>query len=301
MFASGAKEPVRQEWPLEVIFSYAGSLQHLNGNNGVLEQLPIPGGTLASRTSDIGPKVGRIALFEISAMVDDGNTMVKFLYNRHSSHQGLISAWIQNYEHLLLEAIGRLRHHVQELTLADIPHLNVTYDGLAKLNKHRVKALNLLSVRDIEAVYPATAIQQSILITQAQRPDACYYHAVHEFSPPEAGAVDTSQICSAWQAVCAKHPAMRTVFMDSVTVNGLYDQVVLRKACPPMLFIDNVPPEDPIKNLNNLPALRGMANEIPHRLTVCKTPVKTYVKLDISQTICDVSSMHTPLLGKLIR
>jgi hypothetical protein len=290
--ASGGPDFFSLENPFEIVFSYGGSLQHLERDNGCLEQMAIPGRTLASRTSDIGPSVGRIAIFEVSAMVDRGFAKVKFLYSRYSQHQDLINSWISNYEHLLLEAIGKLRYHAQGFTLADVPHLDVTYDGLAKLSNDRLPELKLSSIRDIEAIYPVTATQQRLLICQAQDPSTNFLHSVQEFASVDGKLVDISRICTAWQFVVARHAALRTVFIESVTETGLYDQIILRKVSPDMLFIDSMPPDDPIQELSNLPNVRVADKKPPHRLTVCKTPTKLLVQLDISTAICDVSFSH---------
>ncbi len=287
-FNADATDIFTHDWPFELIFSYAGSLQQLERGNGLLEQLVIPGRTIASNASDMGSGVGRIALFEVSAMVDRGTATVKILYNRYSLHQDRITAWIQSYEHLLLEAIGRLRYHPQELTLADLPHLDVGYDGLAKLNKERSAALRLGSVRDIEAVYPVTATQQSILISQARSPAACHLHTIYDFASPNGQPVDAARICSAWQNVVAKHTALRTVFIDSVTESGLYDQVVLRRCSPNMLFIDPSPNHDAVDLLTNLPLVPASSSGRPHhRLAVLQTATRALVKLDISEALCD--------------
>ncbi|KAK4187683.1 hypothetical protein QBC35DRAFT_452099 [Podospora australis] len=285
-------ELLQNDWPFEIIFSYAGSLQHLERDDGVMEQLAIPGRTLASATSDIGSNVGRIALFEVSAMVDQGIAKVKFLYSKFSKDQARISQWIHNYEHLLLEAIGRLRYHAQELTLADVPHLDVTYEGLQIFNRQRLATLNLASVRDVETIYPVTAVQQSILISQAQRPDTCYLHAIYEFASSNGDPIDISRICTAWQQVTMRHAALRTVFTESVSISGLWDKVILRRASPEMLFIDTAPAEDPVYELSNLPNLRPTDSKPLHRLTVCKAPTRTLVKLDISTALCDSISIH---------
>ncbi|KAK3317543.1 hypothetical protein B0T19DRAFT_293542 [Cercophora scortea] len=278
--------------PFEIIFGYAGSLQNLERDSGVMELLSIPGQTLSSSTSDIGPDVGRLALFEINAIIDDGSAKVKVLYNKYSRNQSRILQWVQNYEHLLLEAIGRLRYHTQELTLTDVPHLNVTYEGLATFNSQRLKTLGLTSVRDVDTIYPVTAVQQSILISQAQRPDTCYLHAIYEFASPSGTPIDISRICTAWQHVTARHSALRTVFTESVSESGLYDAIILRRASPEMLFIDIAPTDDPVYELGNLPNLRPTDNKPLHRLTVCKAPTRTFIKLDISTALCDSTSIH---------
>ncbi|TLD17678.1 uncharacterized protein PgNI_00637 [Pyricularia grisea] len=296
-FKFGGPDLFTEDWPFELIFNYAGSLERLEESNGVLEQIPFPGRTLASKTSNIGPNVGRIALFEVSAMVSQGSAHVKLVYNKRSRHQDLIAQWIQNFEHLLLEAIGRLRYHTQELTMADVPQLDVTYEGLRKLNYERTSLLNLTSVRDIEAVYPVTAVQQGILVKQAVDREASYLHAIYEFSSPTGRPINISQLCAAWQNVTTKHAALRTVFIDSVTETGVYDQVVLRRTSPSMLFIDVASGEDPSESLSNLPALPSRTSgQTQHRLAVCNTPTKTLVKLDISEALCDPQSLNVIFL-----
>jgi non-ribosomal peptide synthetase component F len=317
-----------RDWPIEILFSYAGSLQDLGkdplNGDGVLEQMILPGRTLDSRTSDIGPAVGRIALFEVNTTIDQGSAKIKFLYNRHSLHADKITAWISNFEHLLLEAIGRLRFHEPELTLADIPQLwatGVTYEGLDRLNRVIVADLGLSSVKDIEAVFPLTPVQQSVLVSQDRQmrlqasaygnndgygyiptpssngnANACHIHTMYEFASSDGAPVDLERICAAWGQVVARYSALRTVFIDSVAEKGLYNAVVLRRSSPNMLFLDATPSEDPVDTLNNLPPLTAFPalKSIPrHRLTVCHSPMKTVIKLDVSAALCDMMSVNT--------
>ncbi|KUI53393.1 Nonribosomal peptide synthetase 12 [Cytospora mali] len=316
-----------RDWPIELLFSYAGSLQDLGkdplNGNGVLEQMALPGRTLDSSTSDIGPAVGRIALFEVNTTIDQGAAKIKFLYNRHSLHADKITTWIHKYEHLLYEAIGRLRFHEPELTLADIPQLwatGATYEGLSRLNGDVIADLGLNSIKDIEAVYPVTPLQQSILVSQAaqmQLPpgahgsdsshnfvpspnsvgnaNACHIHTMYEFASLNGAPVDLERICVAWGQVVTRHQALRTVFIDSVAEEGLYNAVVLRRSSPNMLFLDATSSEDPVDTLNNLPPLTACPalKSIPrHRLTVCHSPMKTVIKLDVSAALCDMMSVN---------
>ncbi|EGZ69442.1 hypothetical protein NEUTE2DRAFT_159906 [Neurospora tetrasperma FGSC 2509] len=289
-YNSAGPDTLRPDWPFEVMFTYAGSLQQLERTNGVMEQLPLTSRSFDSPTSDIGSKVGRVALFEISAMLDKGTAKVSFTYSKFCKDQTRIAQWAHNYEHLLLEAIGRLRYHPHELTLADVPHLDVTYEGLTIFNKQRVAGLKLASVQDVETIYPVTAVHQAILISQAQRPDTCYLHAIYEFASPHGDSIDIARLCNAWQHVCNQHPALRTIFTESVSETGLWDMVILRRASPDMLFIDTAPAEDPVYELDNLPDLRPTDNKPLHRLTVCRAPTRTFIKLDISTALCDFLS-----------
>lgn len=281
-----------KDWPVEIMFTYAGSMQQLDPEGGILSQLPIPGRTLGSSASDIGPRVGRVALFEVSTMVDHGVAKVKVLYNKGSKHQERIEVWISAFEHMLLEGIARLRHRAQELTLSDVPLLDVTYEGLAKLNGDRLLALNISSAREIESVYPVTPLQQDALLSQSKAIESCHLHATFEFSPAPGAQVDSGRLCTAWQQTVAKYAALRTVFIESVEEGGLFDQVVLRKCSPAMLFIDAGEDEDAVAALERLPPLKCTASDPRHRLSLCTARESTFLKLEVSQAICDAASLE---------
>lgn len=281
-----------KDWPAEIMFTYAGSMEQLDPEGGILSQLPIPGPTLGSSTSDIGPRVGRVALFEVSTMVDHGVAKVKVLYNKGSKHQERIEAWVSTFEHMLLDGVGRLRHRAQELTLSDVPLLDVTYEGLAKLNGDRLLALNIPSAREIESVYPVTPLQQDALLSQSKEIESCHLHATFEFSPAPGAQVDSGRLCTAWQQTVAKYAALRTVFIESVEEGGLFDQVVLRKCSPAMLFIDAGEDEDAVAALERLPPLKCTASDPRHRLSLCTARESTFLKLEVSQAVCDAASLE---------
>ncbi|KAJ0160858.1 Nonribosomal peptide synthetase 1 [Colletotrichum tanaceti] len=278
--------------PFEIMFTYAGSVQQLEREKGVLEQLTIPGRQWSAEASDIGPEVSRIALFEVSAMVDRGAASVQVVYNRHSRHQERIGEWIQAYEHLLYEAIGRLRYRGQELTLSDVPMLQTTYEGLAKLNTDRLVALGLSSAREIEDVLPVTALQQEVLVSQTRDMATCHGHAVYELASANGVVADQAHICGIWQRIVARYPALRTVFIDSISEDGLFDQVVLRRCSPDMLFVDADGGADPVAVLNALPPMNATPSSPRHRVSVCKSHASTFLRLEISHALCDAQSLQ---------
>ena len=297
LLSPSAVPPSHNDWPFEVIFSYADQQDQFASETGVIEQLNVPGGVLRSRTSDIGPGVKRIAIFEVSVMVDkDSNAHVTLVYNAQSQHKDRIRCWMSNYEHLLVRASSTLWQHPEELTMADVPALDITYQGLQTLNQDRLAILQLSSAHDVDAVYPVTAVQQRMLINQASAPESCHIHAVYELeSSSDDKPVDIAVFCDAWQAVVAHYPALRTVFIDSVTETGLYDQVVLRRCSPSMLFIDTTPGGDPVETLTELPSIgTNHPRSVPqHRLALCRSPLRTFVKLDVSSALCDATSLDT--------
>ncbi|CAJ2510586.1 Uu.00g062110.m01.CDS01 [Anthostomella pinea] len=274
--------------PLELIFTYAGVMQNLESQGGLLEQLPIPGRALASKTSDIGRSVGRIAVFEVSVLIDNGDAKFKFLYHRESRHEQ-VQDWMLRYEKLLRQCITRLRYHTPGLSLSDVPYLDATFEGLEQFNKDIIPSLNL-NVANIEAIYPVTANQQNVLINQLLMPGSSNTQMIYELNTVGT-SVDIRRICAAWQQVTENHPSMRTVFSPSISQNGLYDQIVLCHHSPSMLFLEGESIDSSMAAIDNLPPL-PLTEGIPwHRLIVCQSMGKTLLKLEVDQAICDVASL----------
>ncbi|KAH7148287.1 hypothetical protein EDB81DRAFT_932643 [Dactylonectria macrodidyma] len=276
--------------PVELVLNWVDALQGIQRQDGILHAVPVPGLTASTLRSDIGPGVGRAALFEVSAMTDDSGTRVDFTYSQNTAHQEQIQTWVQGFEHLLLEAIGRLRYHEPELTLGDVPLLRTSYKALARLGADRFVGAGLPAARDIETIYPVTPAQQEILMAQSQRAESFHVHAVYELQTTTEGtAVDATRLCKAWEGIVASKPALRSVFIDSVSREGLFDQVVLKKTSPSMLFLESSKPDEA---LARVPALKTPPMEPRHRLSVCHTSAKTMVRVDINQAICDLTSVH---------
>ncbi|KPM35145.1 Nonribosomal peptide synthetase 12 [Neonectria ditissima] len=275
--------------PVEVILNWVDTLQQIQRPNGILQPIPVPGQVAGTLRSDVGPKVGRMALFEVSAMIDDSGARVEFTYNKNASHQSRIRTWVQTFEHLVLEAIGRLRCHEPELTLSDVPLLRTSYKALARLGADRLVGSGLPSSKDVETIYPVTPAQQEILMCQSQSAENFHVRGVYQLRSPHGSAFDATRLCKAWESIVASKPALRSIFIDSVSREGLFDQVVLRKTSPSMLFIESSRPEEA---LSRVPALNTPLTEPRHRLSVCHTWEKTLVRVDISQAICDLMSVH---------
>ncbi|KAK7421486.1 hypothetical protein QQX98_002185 [Neonectria punicea] len=279
--------------PVEVILNWVDTLQQIQRPNGILQPVPVAGQVAGTLRSDVGPKVGRMALFEVSVMIDDSGARVDFTYNKSARHQGKIQMWVQTFEHLVLEAIGRMRYHEPELTLSDVPLLRTSYKALARLGADRLVGSGLPSSKDVETLYPVTPAQQEILISQSQCAESFHVHGVYELRAPDGHAVDATRLCKAWESIVASKPALRSIFIDSVSREGLFDQVVLRKTSPSMLFIESSRPEEA---LSRVPTLKTPITEPRHRLSVCHTSEKTLLMSvhTLVAELCSVYSGQTP-------
>lgn len=206
------------------------------------------------------------------------------MYNNTCRHQDKIQTWIRTFQHHVFDAITRLHTHEPHLTLSDIPLLQTSYQSLARLCSDR-----RVNVKDIETIYPVTPAQQEILIAQAQNTGSYHCHAVYEMAALQL-PFDVTRLCEAWEVIVSNTPALRSIFIDAVSREGLFDQAVLRKISPSILFIETTDPDDAVITL---PAMNTSFGEPRHRLAVCYNPMKMIMRLDASQAICDVSPLRT--------
>lgn len=262
--------------PVEVAFSYAEPCRQLQREDGILEPIALPNGESPSLTSEIGPQVGRMALFDVS-VTSESETHVNFSYNKNTAHRSRIEVWAEIFERQVLQVIERLAHQGPELTLSDVPLVRTSYKALERLST----GLSVPEVDNIETIYPITPAQQEVLIAQTQNPHDFYVSAVYELS----GEFKTSLLCQAWEDIVANKPSLRSVFIDAVSCQGLFDQAVLKQMSPYMISIES---PDSQETLSHIPPMKTGPLEPRHRLVVCRSNDKTLIRLDASQAICDV-------------
>lgn len=279
-------QPPSTPIPVEVMFNCVETLHQLERKNGILEPVAAPDREVSSLMSDVGPEVGRIALFEVSVVVDELGARVEFLYNAGAAHQSHIASWMGSFEHSVLEAVGRLRGMDHGLTLADAPLLEASYDGMSKLALSRLAAVGLDGVTNVEIMCPVGPVQQDMLVAQGQDPDAFHVSTTYELVTPDGRPADQGRLCEAWETLVGLHASLRSIFIDSVSDKGLFDQVILRKTSPAMLFVDSA---DPADTLASVPAMQVLPSQPRHRLSVCRSSTRTYLRFDASQALCDVS------------
>jgi non-ribosomal peptide synthetase component F len=273
--------------PVEIMFNCVESIPQLHRSGGLLEPVSPPDYDVKSLISDIGPAVGRIALFEVSVVMDADGAHVEAVYTQ-TKHQARIQEWLGKFEETLIDSATRLKAMDPQLTLADTPLVKTSYTSLAKLGSELLGELGVDSADEIETVLPINPMQEEILVAQAQDINTYHVRSVYELSTPNGELVDQGRICDAWSTLVCKHVALRSIFIDSISENGLFDQLVLKKISPNMLFFDSVNIEE---TLASLPAMKVSRGQPRHRLSVIRSARRTLVCLDASQAIIDSRSI----------
>ncbi|KAF9636542.1 putative nonribosomal peptide synthase protein [Lasiodiplodia theobromae] len=277
-----------KHWPMEIMFNYLGLYQQLERDDALLQQVSLP--SAGEGILDVGAQGRRMALFEISAEVSGGKATFTFTYNRHTIRDAGVRQWISAYEQSLMAAVNELSAMEPARTLSDFPLVPLGYDGLDKIQSDVLPQLGLSSIDEVSDIYPCSPMQQGILISQSLSPDN--YKNVFLFSVSSQGSadVDLVKLQTAWQKLVARHSTLRTVFVDSVSGQGVYDQIVLKSWFPRILHFE-CSEDDALATLLNLPAVKYGQNEPAHRLAFCKTETSIYMKLEISHALIDGSSL----------
>ncbi|KAF2186293.1 nonribosomal peptide synthase [Zopfia rhizophila CBS 207.26] len=280
-------------WPAEVTFNYLGRMQNLERKDALLQKMD------GISTSDIGDDVPRFSLFEITALVAQGIIKLSFSFNLHMKRQPEIKRWISECRQCLVDAVEQLLQLRPEPTLSSFKLLPLSYNGMSKLSAALPPGTTIDAIEDI---YPASPMQQGLLLSQLKHPEFYAYHCIFEVQSTDPDRpVNARRIAEAWQIVVHRHPTLRTVFIESLSKTGIMDQIVFKDRPGRVSWILDCDDEDVAHTLRTQTPVDYREFNPPHRLMVCKTKTdKVWVKLEMSHAICDGSSIPN-LLRDLAR
>ncbi|KAF2267152.1 acetyl-CoA synthetase-like protein [Lojkania enalia] len=284
MLTQEGQDRFTNHWPAEVTFNYLGRMQNLERKDALLSKMD------NITTSDVGPHVQRFSLFEVTALVTQGAIRLSFSFNRHMRHQPEIKQWILECRQTLVDAVEKLLQVRPGPSLSDFKLLPLTYNGMSKLSAVLPSGITL---NDIENIYPASPMQQGLLLSQLKHPEFYAYHCIFEVQSADPGqVVSPRKLAEAWKVVVHRHPALRTVFIDSLSKTGLMDQIVFKDKPGRVSWMLDCDDANAAEVLRAQQPADYREFNSPHRLTICKTRNdKVWVKLEMSHAICDGSSI----------
>ncbi|KAL8792919.1 MAG: hypothetical protein Q9195_004496 [Heterodermia aff. obscurata] len=280
---------------IEISFDYLGMYQQLERSDALMKQMPLEPGTYHS--SDMADGALRIALIEITASMNNGELFFAVDYNRHMRHQGRIIEWAQAIYTSLCETASEFATLGTELTLSDVPMLQLNYAELESLSCRLEPILKQsgCSFENIEAVYPCTPMQEGILVGMAK--DQKHYNVqwIIEISDGSS-SVEFERLQKAWQAVMDRHPMLRTTFLEAVHEHNLFYQVVMKEIKSSITRIGH----GDLTSLESMIAPEQGENGASLTMTYCESTSGTaLLRLDASHAILDGSTM--PLLMEDIK
>lgn len=275
-------------WPAEVVFNYLGRMQTGERKDALFQ------GVGGIDSVEIGADVPRLSLFDITAAINQGAIKLSFGWNKHMMRQPEIRAWIAQCRQTLVDAVDDLLQVRPEPGLSRFQHLPLLYNGTSRLS---AVLPSDLTIADIEDVYPTSPMQQGLLLTQSRNPDLYTYHTIFEVQSTDCNqTVDPRRVAEAWQVVVHRHPALRTIFVDSLAKDGTKDQIVIKDKVARIQFLPDCDDNDVSDLLRGQPPIDCRNPTPPHRMTICKTKSdKVWVKLELSHAINDGTSISNIL------
>jgi len=272
---------------IELMVNYIGRYQQMERPDSLFRLVDFPNG---AEVNSVGPAVPRSALFDISISVVEHVLHVKLAFNQHMQRQKEIWRWLHDSKDLLIHAIDILSEKEPDRTLSDFPLLPLTYEGLDYLKNVQLPRMHRANLDALEDAYPCSPMQQGILFSQLRDPGTYKIQVICEIFPPHGSILDLKHLGSSWQMVVDRHPSLRTVFTESMSKEGFFDQLVLRTHSAVVSRI-KCNSSDPSAFLKSLPPLVYSAIQPPHRLTICESSDnRVYTMLEISHALTDGTS-----------
>ncbi|KAL6239813.1 hypothetical protein BDW75DRAFT_236072 [Aspergillus navahoensis] len=292
LHAGSTGESDRFSMPLEILFNYLGQLQQLERDGSIFQ---LYGDVFNAETmdsaSDMGPDTPRFSLFEITAVIVKEQLHVSFTYNRNMRHQAQIQAWVAECKRVLEVEMPQFGKVAPQPTPSDYPLLPITYDGLQDMTANVLPRLGIECWRQVEDMYPCSPIQEGILFSQLRDPHEYIFNAIFELrqSGNERG-IDLATLKNAWSMVVARHPVLRTVFIDSCCTGGSFDQIVLKEAIDATVVIE-CDDSDALNRLDAVSLRSNKSSNLYHQLVLCRTSTgRVLMKLEMNHVIIDGGS-----------
>ncbi|GLA28321.1 nonribosomal peptide synthase [Aspergillus niger] len=270
---------------MEIMFNYLGRSSEVGSENALLSHAELPdGATFDQLVQD--EKLPRWSLFDIVALVVGGRTHVTMAYNKHMQHQDRIVEWAAKTKSTLSLAIE---------VLNGVKSLPLTPPTTPKTSpvQHQPQD-QCITLDSIEGIYPCAPVQRHMLAEREKHPNRRLYEMDFTYKAHALnGVVDVDRIREAWHQVVQRHPALRTVFLPSMSSPGSYDQVVIRNWHPEVPMIECASEEEMTARMDAYRSVNySLSNRKPHhQLTLFSTTVngvqKVAFKTETDHTLTD--------------
>ena len=284
---------LEKEFPVEVLFNFAGSFQQLERQGSRVRQIPWDINQLHGST----PLRPRTALLSVAGVVTDKALQFYFTWNRHMKHQTSLELFMGRFEEVLKSMAVRLPQQAPEPTLSDFPLLKWGYSDISRFVKEGLLAMELTDIDGIQNIYPCSPIQQGILVSRLKNPGQYRVQIIARLSTPASVPMDMTRLANAWKMIINRHDTLRTVFGESGAANGPFQQVVLAKYDPEILCIDRSTQAECLQTLQDYPSFVDDIFWRPqHRMVFCRASEDEstiFSRLDINHALIDAASTST--------
>ena len=286
MLTEEGRKSFASHWPMEVAFNYLGQEKQFKKNGALLQ--PLDG---LSTGSDIGASVPRFALFEISSSIVEGRLKTSLTYSQNIQRQAGVQHWASELEKALRQSSERLLELESQPTLSEFPLLPLSYSAIETLQA-RLPSIGVDSLADLQDVHACSPMQQGLLLSQIKNTGQYMYQSIFSVSSvDEASPADATRLSRAWEMVVKRHSMLRTVFMESVSREGLMDQAVIKRTSPRISLLKSAT-ATAVGVLQQQKPLEAADAQPHHQMTICQeSGGAVFCKLEMSHALCDGTSI----------
>ncbi|KAG8414750.1 Nonribosomal peptide synthetase [Metarhizium acridum] len=265
---------------MEVVFNYHGQFQQLERDHSLFDSVAL------DNVSDVGPNLPASSLFNINMSIEGGQTHVSFAWNRHISNQGLIREWIDQIGPSLEAICKSLRNRSSERTLVDYEFLSLDYTTLDGLQSRIIPEIESLNGTVVEDIYPCSPMVEGILLSQLK--DVGFYETsqLYEIRTRGSHVINMRQLSTAWKDVIARHPSLRSVFIESLDSSMAFNQVVLKEIHGDVVLLESGNLDSARALMQKLPKVKYHKLKPPHRVSLCQVQ-------DTNSILCQIEMSHT--------
>lgn len=291
---AGNDEQRSQHYPMEISFNYVGQHRDLQREDGLFQLVEQMAGETSrgGGAADFGEETPRFALFEISAMVVQDRLRFSFSFNRYMLHQRAIRDWISQCRNMLTSIGEELRYLSPRLTLSDFPMLSLTYESLEVVMTEKLPSIGIDSPDLVEDIYPCSRLQQGVLLSRSRDSSLYAVHGTFEVRGVGNGKPDPDRLKLAWQKVVSHHALLRTVFVENLTSQDLFCQVVLKDFIPQPVYMQCSDDDDVLQILDSLSPVDYHQHKPGHQFSICQTTSGgLFCRLELSHAAMDGASI----------
>ncbi|KAI5460965.1 hypothetical protein BGZ63DRAFT_455081 [Mariannaea sp. PMI_226] len=283
-FNEAAAKIHASEFPVEIMFNFAGSYQQLERSDGLLEALTLP------RDPGFGSDLQRFALLNLFAQVDRGQLVIELEYNKHMQHQERILSWFGKYEAVLGQVVDLLSNRAPEWTLSNFPSVFTSYHDIQNVRDNLLPKLGIERTDDIEEIFPCSPMQEGILISQAK--DSRLYRTCFRFEVRHRDKnedINLARLQSAWGAVVKKHALLRAVLIQDFPGTSKMMHIILKDPSPNISYVQHE--GESMVEIQDLHQFVGYKQHgLQHHLTIIHNNDKVYLDLEINHAVFDAFS-----------
>ncbi|KAL2867346.1 uncharacterized protein BJX67DRAFT_84592 [Aspergillus lucknowensis] len=189
------------------------------------------------------------------------------------------------------ELVGECEITPARATLSDFPLLKLTYPELDSLVLTHLQAITSNPLRDVEEVFPCAPRQEAFLVAQAVYPDlyqCSFVIKIHADGPGQR--LDLARLQTSWARLVKRHPALRTIFIESPNRPGRFDQVVMKESLNSLILLENGD-QELASQLSTRRSVVFKNYQATHQATLCQiSPSSVYLRLDMSHAVVDGQS-----------